>query len=58
MRAIVLRYTNLFDDVVNNEALDFDEEPDEEQASENIDSPEQRAQALIHGSGSWEDELE
>ena len=57
LRAIVLRCTNLFDDVVNIEALDFDEEPDEEQASENIDSPEQRAQALIHGSGSWEDEL-
>jgi hypothetical protein len=39
----VLRYSNLFDNVVNIEALDFDEEPDEEQASENLATLEQRA---------------
>jgi hypothetical protein len=57
LRAIVLRYSNLFDHVVGIEEFDFDEEPDEEEACEDPASLEARAQAIIQGSGNWQDEL-
>jgi hypothetical protein len=57
LRAIVLRYSNLFDHVVGIEEFDFDEEPDEEEACEDPASLEARAQEIIRGVGNWQDEL-
>ena len=57
LRTIVLRYSNLFDHVVDIEELDYEEEPDEEEDSEDPATVEARAQEIIRGSGNWQDEL-
>ena len=57
LRQIVLRYSNIFDHVVGIEELDFEDEPDEEEACEDEAAIEARAQEIIRGSGNWQDEL-